>query len=439
MMRDRLILLAAAAALAGCAGSPSQQEAAPAPSKILSFDRKVEHVSTVPAIKGRKVSLALHEQVPSALLQANGGKAPDSKVVLFVNGAPWPSSVAYDLPWRDYSWTGFLARSGYDVFSMDTTGYGASPRPKMDDPCNVDPRQQPALVPKPLKAACKPGYAFRLVNSDSDDADIEAVVDFIIKLRGVDAVTLIGWGQGGQRVGRYAARHPYKVNKLVILASSDYRGSKESVAPANLPVAGFPTRFETRDAAETRPWKADAKCTGEIDPGIRGVVWKQALASDPVAAKWGAGGFRAPTGSWWGWTADQAAKIRVPTLVMVGADDPLVKSNSELYGDLGTTAKIYLAMQCASHDAMWEAQYATVQKATLEWLGTGTVNGVRIGRLQAAADGTITVTPKPKDEDETDTGSKPKPLPKSEPKSGPKAKAAPKPPESKPAAEPAAR
>ena len=53
------------------------------------------------------------------------------------------------------------------------------------------------------------------------------------------------------------------------------------------------------------------------------MVWKQALASDPVGAKWGPGGFRAPTGSWWGWTAGQATKIRVPTLVMVGADDPL--------------------------------------------------------------------------------------------------------------------
>lgn len=431
MISDRLILLAAATvALAGCAGSSPPQEAAPAPLKILSFDRKVEHVSTVPAIKGQKVSLAVHEEVPAAMVAANGGKMPDGKVVLFVNGAPWPSSVTYDLPYRGYSWTKFLAKAGYDVFSMDTTGYGASPRPKMDDPCNVDPKEQKALIPKPLKAACKPTYGFRLVTSDSDDADINAVVDFIIKLRGIDSVNLIGWDLGGERVGLYAARHRYKVDKLVFLASSDYSGSKASVAPTKLPVAGFPTGFETRAATETKPWKADAKCKGEIDPGIRDAVWKQALASDPVAAKWGPGGFRAPTGSWWGWTADQAAKIRVPTLVMVGTDDPLLKMNSELYGDLGTTGKVFLAIQCASHNVLWEDQHSTVEKATLEWLGVGTVNGTRIGRLQAAADGAIGPAPKPKDETES------KPKPKVMPKSGPKAQAAPKPepkPQSKPA------
>ncbi len=49
--------------------------------------------------------------------------------MLFVHGAGTPAEVAFDVPIGDYSWMAFLARNGFDVFSMDTTGYGRSTRP----------------------------------------------------------------------------------------------------------------------------------------------------------------------------------------------------------------------------------------------------------------------------------------------------------------------
>ncbi len=61
-----------------------------------------------------------------------------------------------------------LARAGYDVFAMTHTAYGSSPKPMMDDPCNLDPKQQDLLVPKNLPAKCDPKYPFDLVNSDSE-------------------------------------------------------------------------------------------------------------------------------------------------------------------------------------------------------------------------------------------------------------------------------
>ena len=37
----------------------------------------------------------------------------------------------------------YLADAGFDVFSMDTTGYGRSTRPApMNDPCNLSAEQQ---------------------------------------------------------------------------------------------------------------------------------------------------------------------------------------------------------------------------------------------------------------------------------------------------------
>jgi len=60
-----------------------------------------------------------------------------------------------------------LAMAGFDVFVADLQGSGRSPRPKMDDPCNVsnfalDFQQQRLLIPK--SALCSmPRVSFRLV------------------------------------------------------------------------------------------------------------------------------------------------------------------------------------------------------------------------------------------------------------------------------------
>src|SRR6202000_1269217 len=51
------------------------------------------------------------------------------KWVLFIHGAGTPAEVSFDVPYQDYSWMGYLAKAGYDVFSVDMTGYGRSGRP----------------------------------------------------------------------------------------------------------------------------------------------------------------------------------------------------------------------------------------------------------------------------------------------------------------------
>jgi alpha-beta hydrolase superfamily lysophospholipase len=53
-----------------------------------------------------------------------------------VAGATVSVVPAFDLQFENYSWMEYLATAGFDVFAMDVTGYGLSPRPMMDDPCN---------------------------------------------------------------------------------------------------------------------------------------------------------------------------------------------------------------------------------------------------------------------------------------------------------------
>src|SRR5262245_35424247 len=89
--------------------------------KIATVDHKVKVASTVPALGGKTVELYVRER-SSAATKLNGIAA--DRVVLFVHGAGTPAEVAFDVPHSDYSWMAFLANAGFDVFSMDTTGYG---------------------------------------------------------------------------------------------------------------------------------------------------------------------------------------------------------------------------------------------------------------------------------------------------------------------------
>jgi hypothetical protein len=85
-----------------------------------------------------------------------------------------------------------LARDGFDVYLMDHTGYGRSPRPMMDNPCNVDPSQQQLLVPNPLAAPCSPSYSHHLVTIFTELPEIDCVVDYIRKQTGRNRILLAG-------------------------------------------------------------------------------------------------------------------------------------------------------------------------------------------------------------------------------------------------------
>src|SRR5258705_12732095 len=93
--------------------------------KLLTVDRFVPHVSTVPANLGRMVGLHLREKALASVVEGAGRNQPH--VALFLHGGYSPSTVAYDLDYRDYSWMAQLARAGFDVFALTHTGYGASP------------------------------------------------------------------------------------------------------------------------------------------------------------------------------------------------------------------------------------------------------------------------------------------------------------------------
>ncbi len=342
---------------------------------VTTVDVFVPHVSTVPANAGEKVGIFVREKISESLKQdIEDSRLPPGSAVLFVHGSLAPSVPVFDLPYRDYSWMTYFAEAGLDAFAMDHTGFGRSPRPTMDDPCNFDREDQAIVMPNPLSAHCEPTYGYSLTNSQSDWDEIDTVVDYIRSLRDVERVSLVGWSRGGPRTAGYAARHPEKVDKLVLIAPA-YSPLDPAEAPRDFPAPGAPMTLMTRKMYMQERWHGGVTCDGQVDPGIEPIVWQTLMSVDPLGSVWGPpdGILRVSNAPAWGWNREYAVRVTAPTLILVGEQDFLFEAAEPLYSDLtGTESKLLINMECATHYAFWESfHYKLMQDAAREWLMTG--------------------------------------------------------------------
>jgi pimeloyl-ACP methyl ester carboxylesterase len=369
-VRTIAITLLAALAPALAAAQPASDDN----QRILSIDHYVPNRSTVPAIEGETVQLYVRERVKPATIQR--GAPRDDRVVLFVHGAGTPAEVAFDVPYAGYSWMAYLAEAGFDVFSMDMTGYGRSTRPNgMNDVCNLSAEQQAALGRTP----CDASHRAQLTTIATDWDDLDAVVDYVRELRDVPSVSLVGWSLGGPRAGGYASRNPTKVAKLVLLAPAYSRDASQQ-PPAQSPAAGV--AFNAQSHADfTANWERQIGCPNQFEPEAAAAVWRAMLESDPVGATWGQGVRRAPSTTVWGFGKAAVEGMRTPTLMVAAIHDKQVLPERvhEYFADLGAESKVLLDLGCASHNAMWETNRLVLFRASLEWLTAGTVQGMAQG------------------------------------------------------------
>src|SRR5262245_9731534 len=372
-MRGAAILLLAGFLVVPLAGDDSE--------RILTIDHFVRVQSSVPAIAGQPAQIYVRERVQAGML-ARGARVADH-VVLFVHGAGTPAEVAFDVPYQDYSWMEYLAQAGFDAFSVDMTGYGRSTRPAaMNDPCNLGPAQQAALIARLIAAPRAATYGQNLTTIPSDWADVGAAVDYIRALRGVERVSLVAWSLGGPRSGGYAARNPQKVHRLMLLAPA-YGREGRGEAPAKVPADGVVFNTQSRADFDAN-WDRQVGCAAQYDKAAADSVWSAMLASDPVGSTWGSGVRRAPQTTTWGWNAAVVTKTQTPTLMVAGIHDKQVAPERvrELYEDLGAPQKVMIDLACSSHNAMWEKNHTMLFRASLEWLEKGTVNGSSTGILR---------------------------------------------------------
>jgi pimeloyl-ACP methyl ester carboxylesterase len=229
------------------------------------------------------------------------------RTVLYVHGATYPSSTAFDLQLDGQSWMDYIAGRGYDVWLLDLRGYGKSTRPK--------------------EMADKADANAPIVRGDTAVKDIGTVVDFILARRSIPRLNLFGWSWGTTLMATYTTQNPSKVERLVLYAPLWIRQTASLVQAGPGPLGAY--RTVTREQALQR-WltgvpedkKASLIPKGWFD------AWADATwATDPEGAKANPPAVRAPNGV----IADgneffgagkpyyDPAKVTVPTL-LVGAE-----------------------------------------------------------------------------------------------------------------------
>ena len=352
-------------------------------------EHRVPHVSTAPPTRGEATTLYLREKRSTAAADGPGG----GRIVLLVHGGITPAVPAFDLPFGDYSWMDALARAGFVVYALDHSGYGYSPRPAMDDPCNLSPEDQARIDPAFLRSPCEPSHRGPATTRESDWDELVTAVDFLRARHGVARVSLVGWSLGGPRAGGFAARYPERVDRLV-LHSPAY--SRTGVAPGEPPV--HPLRLLDAASVTQGRWARAIACDDAVEPGIREAIWAEMMRADPVGAAWGApDGLlrlrrgRAVVSGTIAWDRAGAGRITAPTLVLTGDQDNPGRKH-QLYDDLiGTEQRVIATLACATHYALWERSgHGRLQDAVIEWLSLGRLGGETRGRFRIEESGTVT-------------------------------------------------
>ena len=115
----------------------------------------------------------------------------DKRIIVLCHGSATAGKESFDLqvPGKPtYSLMDVLAQNGFDVFALDVRGFGRSTHPD--------------------------GH----MTTAEASQDLNAVVDYVLKLRKVQTVNLLGWSWGTQYGGMFVMAHPEKVEKYISYA-----------------------------------------------------------------------------------------------------------------------------------------------------------------------------------------------------------------------------
>ncbi len=132
-----------------------------------------------------------HDGIKNYVWEKYKGDPSAKPVVVLAHGSGSSSRESFDLqvPGKpSYSLMDFLAQEGFDVFALDVRGFGRSTHPE--------------------------GH---ITTKEASD-DLNAVVDYILKLRGTEKVDLLAWSWGTQYGGMFVMAYPEKVDKYVSYA-----------------------------------------------------------------------------------------------------------------------------------------------------------------------------------------------------------------------------
>lgn len=321
-------------------------------------------------VAGAKAGVEIH--VRNKRLRSLETPAHD-KVVVFVHGATYPGSVAFDhAMFGGGSWMDYLALHGFDSYLFDVRGYGRSSRPSFE--ATGDAVRRPyARTPEALE-------------------DLGAVVDFVRRRANVAKVNLIGWSWGTAVGGGFTSEHSDFVRHLVMVAPlwtihtwPGVEMSRLMMSSLPWPANGHPDYFgpyRSVSKAETRQrWVRglEPDVAEELMPQAEFEVWWKALLAIQEGRGSGRGSVEAPNGVMADlfelWSAARPTyvpeRIAVPTQLLLGewdVDTPLYMAQ-KLFSKLnGAPYKRLEILGRGTHSMPLELNRVDLYRRTREFL-----------------------------------------------------------------------
>jgi pimeloyl-ACP methyl ester carboxylesterase len=236
-----------------------------------------------------------------------------SEAVLLVHGRTWSALPDFDLQveGEDLSLMDGLVEQGYAVFAVDLRGYGATLRDETG-----------WLTP----------------NRAADD--IAAVLRWIAAAKDWrNKPHLFGWSMGSTISQLSVQRHDGLVSSLTLFG---YWRDVDVDLPADEPGIAPQRLMNTAEAAAS-----DFITPGSISNRAIAAYVEASLAADPV---------KVDLRAYDEYNALDGARIRVPTLVIYGALDPLApaKNQEKLFRSIGSLQKQLVSVKNGDHAAFLE-------------------------------------------------------------------------------------
>lgn len=277
----------------------------------------------------------LQDEVRLFVWEKYQGSPQGKPVLVLAHGSATAGRESFDLkvPGRSgYSLMDFLARQGFDVFAPDIRGFGSSTKPE--------------------------GH----LTTEQAAADLEAVVDFILRLRGVQQVQLLAWSWGTQYGGQFVMAHPDKVARYAAYAqmhaeSPDLKARRERLATfqrapyIRITEQGWKLRFNSLTPEEVN------------DPLVMDAFAKSAALVET----------KSPTGPQVDLLTRQplidATKILVPTMLIHGQYDDVADLPGLLpfFMALPNPDKRYTVIPQGGHMLHLQQGHARFQRAVADW------------------------------------------------------------------------
>ncbi len=256
-------------------------------------------------------------------------------VIVLAHGSATAGRETFDLKvpgHPEYSLMDFLARRGFDVFAPDMRGFGSSTKPEDH------------------------------ISTEQAAGDLNEVVDFICKLRGVAQVQLLAWSWGTQYGGQFVMAQPHKVKRYVAYAqmhaeSPDLKARRERLAT-------FQRAPYIRITEQG--WKL--RFTSMTPEAVNDPVVVDAFARSAALVE-----TKSPTGPHVDLLTRQPlidpSKITVPTLLIHSQHDDVADLDGLLpfFKALPNPDKQYVVVPEGGHMLHLQKGYARLQHAVASW------------------------------------------------------------------------